>query len=264
MWGGLFIPKLPKYSAREKTLSVMTYNVLGWHSHFEPQVELILQENPDLVFLQELNPLLAETLDIELKDEYPYQVLSPVEGFRGMGVISKYPIEPSGLSLPLDWVGEPQVLWLEWDGQEVILINFHMNTTTLGTIQRISSDNLYRESQARALVEGAQWGGPVILAGDANTTSLSNAYHLITQELSDSWLDAGYGFGHTFPGSDIPGSARPSLAGLSVPQWLARIDYIFHSDHWQAVQAYTVRFDGVSDHRGVVAVLVWLGEEQVE
>lgn len=264
LWGGLFLPKPPIDITQEKSLSVMTYNVLGWHSRFEPQVELIQQENPDVVFLQELNPLLAEKLESDLIDEYPYQVLSPTDGFRGMGVISKYPIVPTGMSLPLDWVGVPQVLWLQWEGQQVLLINFHMNTTTLGTIRRVSRDNRYREAQALALVEATRWGGPVVLAGDANTTSLSNAYQLFANELSDSWLEAGYGLGHTFPGSDIPGSARPSLAGFSIPQWLARIDYIFHSDHWQAVQAYTVRFDGVSDHRGVVAVLVRRGDERLE
>jgi endonuclease/exonuclease/phosphatase (EEP) superfamily protein YafD len=34
-----------------------------------------------------------------------------------------------------------------------------------------------------------------------------------------------------------------------------RIDYIFHSSHWSTVDAHTAPFDGVSDHRGVVAEL---------
>ncbi len=257
LWGGLFIPSLPEASAREKTLSVMTYNVLGYHTHSEPPIAIIREENADVVLLQELNPALAEALSIELKNAYPYQVLDPLERFRGMGVISKYPLQSTGQALSLDWVGEPQVLQLDWEGQPVTLIHFHMHTTTLGTIRSISSDNRYREAQAQALVAAARQAGPVILAGDANATPLSDAYRIISQELSDAWREAGYGLGHTFPGSDIPGSSRPRLAGLPVPQWLARIDYIFHSHHWQAVEAHTARFDGVSDHRGVVAILRW-------
>jgi endonuclease/exonuclease/phosphatase (EEP) superfamily protein YafD len=37
--------------------------------------------------------------------------------------------------------------------------------------------------------------------------------------------------------------------------WLVRIDYIFHSPHWKTLDARLAKFDGVSDHRGVVAVL---------
>jgi endonuclease/exonuclease/phosphatase (EEP) superfamily protein YafD len=37
--------------------------------------------------------------------------------------------------------------------------------------------------------------------------------------------------------------------------WLVRIDYIFHSPHWITLDARLAKFDGVSDHRGVVAVL---------
>jgi endonuclease/exonuclease/phosphatase family metal-dependent hydrolase len=77
--------------------------------------------------------------------------------------------------------------------------------------------------------------------------------------LHDTWQEAGFGFGHTFPGSDIPGSSRPKFGNWYVPQWLTRIDYVFVSSHWGVSSASMAQFDGVSDHRGVVAELV-LGE----
>jgi hypothetical protein len=73
--------------------------------------------------------------------------------------------------------------------------------------------------------------------------------------LHDAWREEGFGLGHTFPGSDIPGSSRPNFGSWYVPQWLARIDYIFYSTHWEALEARLARVDGVSDHRGVVAIL---------
>jgi endonuclease/exonuclease/phosphatase family metal-dependent hydrolase len=67
---------------------------------------------------------------------------------------------------------------------------------------------------------------------------------------------AGGGFRRPyFPGSTVPGSDRPKIGGWYVPRWLARIDYVFYSDHWTAVEARMAQIDGVSDHRGVVAVL---------
>jgi endonuclease/exonuclease/phosphatase (EEP) superfamily protein YafD len=83
---------------------------------------------------------------------------------------------------------------------------------------------------------------------------LSDAYAIFTRGLVDAWQAAGVGLGHTFPGSDIPGSDR-WIGGLLSPQWLVRIDYIFHTGEWVTVSARMAEIDGVSDHRGVVAVL---------
>ncbi|MBA3533901.1 MAG: endonuclease/exonuclease/phosphatase, partial [Ardenticatenales bacterium] len=71
----------------------------------------------------------------------------------------------------------------------------------------------------------------------------------------DGWQEGGWGLGHTFPGADSPGSSRPKVAGLSVPKWLVRIDYIFHSSHWQTLSAEIGPWDQVSDHRPVMATL---------
>jgi endonuclease/exonuclease/phosphatase (EEP) superfamily protein YafD len=122
-------------------------------------------------------------------------------------------------------------------------------------MNRISQDNRYRESQAYSLVEMAGERGPSIVAGDANTTPLTGAYKILASSLEDGWVRAGFGLGHTFPGSDVPGSSRPHIAGWSVPMWLARIDYVFFTPDWQALAARNAVFDGVSDHRGVVVVL---------
>jgi len=97
----------------------------------------------------------------------------------------------------------------------------------------------------------------VIVGGDTNVAPLSNAYKIFTSDLSDSWREAGFGLGHSFPGSSIPGSSRPKILGIPVPKWLVRIDYIFHSNDWRAVSARMAQFDGVSDHRGIVVMLEW-------
>jgi endonuclease/exonuclease/phosphatase (EEP) superfamily protein YafD len=263
-WGGLFLPKLVSNSPNPgtaQTLVVMTYNVLGVHDFTTPVIDTIRNENPDIVLLQELNPTLAEALKNDLGDEFPYQILHPQVGVSGMGVISRFPIQPSGENLPLEWVGEPQILDLDWMGQSAKLVHFHMVPTTSINPQAVSAINHLRQAQARALVSFArQVDGPVIAAGDANATPLTEPHQIFTSELIDAWQEAGFGLGHTFPGSDIPGSSRPYLFGRSVPMWLARIDYVFYSPDWETLKARVARFDGVSDHRGVIAILVLKNE----
>ena len=103
----------------------------------------------------------------------------------------------------------------------------------------------------------ARTPGPLIVAGDANAADLSRPYRTLTSgHLRDAWREAGFGLGSTFPGSTVPASSRWKLGSWYVPQWLVRIDYIFISPHWGVATAGMAQFDGVSDHRGVVAELV--------
>lgn len=258
-WGGLFIPKNasePGNPGPGPTLKVMTYNLLGHHNFAEPILANIRAENPDLVLLQELNPQLAAAIQDDLMAAYPYQFMDPHEGVAGMGVISRYPISPSGEDLTGEWSYGPQILDLEWQGEVIKVINFHMVPTTSADADVVARTFQIRKAQAQSLIEFAGQTGPLIAGGDANATPLSEVHRMLTKDLVDAWQVGGFGLGHTFPGSDIPGSSRPHIAARPVPMWLARIDYVFHSAHWETVRARVARFDGVSDHRGVVVELV--------
>jgi len=256
LWGIDFIPKPVEYTSNP-TLTVMTYNVLGYHEQTRPVIDTIRLESPDIVLLQELNPVMAEALQAELGDDYPFQVLDPLPGVTGMGAISKFPIRLSSEKLPLNWVGTPQVLAIDWQGREITVVNFHMLPTNAFKPDVVTFTNRAREAQAQALVDLARRSGSVIIAGDANASPLSEVYRILTAELNDAWRAGGFGLGHTFPGSDIPGSSRPRIAGRPVPQWLVRIDYVFYASPWNVLEARLARFDEVSDHCGVVAKLTW-------
>ncbi|MFC1936102.1 endonuclease/exonuclease/phosphatase family protein [Chloroflexota bacterium] len=258
-WGPMFTPRLGPAPAGER-LTVMTYNTLGPQPHTEPMLAVLQAEQPDVVLIQELSPEQAAVLQTELIDLYPYQVLDPQPSVIGMGAISKYPLADMPDQLQVNWVGEPQVLNLSWQGQEVVLVNFHMWAFGIAPAEYVEENFRTREGQARALAKfAAGVDGPLIVAGDANVSSLSDAYEIFTADLEDAWRQAGWGFGHTFPGSDIPGSSRPRVSGRPVPQWLVRIDYVLYNQHWAATEAHLAPFDGVSDHRGVVVELVYQG-----
>lgn len=249
LYGGLFLPQLPGAQANGPTLTVMAYNVLGFNLATSNVVEAIRASQADVIALQELNPENAEAIERELMEVYPYQILNPQNGVTGSGVISRYPLRPTGEHLPGGWIGTPHVLELDFDGQPVTLIRFH----AYAGINNVAP----REAQARIIADFvAAHPGPFIAAGDLNATDMSFAYRLLTGQLRDSWREAGWGFGQTFPGAASVGSSRPTLAGIPVPMWLVRIDYIFHSDDFTAAAARIGPWDGASDHRPVVAELV--------
>ncbi len=257
LWGGQFVPKL-RSAVEGDILSVMTYNTLGYQHDVDPIIRLLQAEKPDIVFIQELNTTLQAAIEQDLAVEYPYRILDSVDNPIGMGVISKYPLQETGDSLPLSWVGVPQVLTLDWHGQEVRLINFHMWPVTFYPLRNTSLNYRAREAQALYLADYARvtsWETPVIAAGDANVTHLSDAYRLITDVLIDTWREAGYGLGHTFPGEYVRENNPRGIGRWRWPLWVVRIDYIFHSDQWETVDARLASSNGVSDHRAVIAEL---------
>lgn|GEM_PF-3871452 len=92
---------------------------------------------------------------------------------------------------------------------------------------------------------------PIIIAGDMNTTDQTTAYRMLTSQYRDSWREAGFGLGLTFPApvfrlSDIPlplprrWKARGGLLDRTVTAGLLRLDHILHSDDFRAVGAQTV------------------------
>jgi endonuclease/exonuclease/phosphatase (EEP) superfamily protein YafD len=257
-WGRLFIPPASTVDETIPTLTVMTYNVLGTKEDARPAMEILHNTDVDIVFIQEVNQKLASAIEEELSEIYPYQVLDPIDGVAGMGMLSKLPLKLTDETLQLNWVGKPQILKLEWADGQLTLVNFHMWPLGLGTFRAIDANSRAREAQALFLDEFARQAareGPVIVAGDANATPQSDTYGRMVSFLEDSWMEGGFGFGHTYPGTNVPGFERPQLYGLTIPRWLFRIDYIFHSTHLTTLQANIAQFDENSDHRGVIATL---------
>jgi endonuclease/exonuclease/phosphatase (EEP) superfamily protein YafD len=258
LWQPRWLWPLPAPSSPDTTITVMTYNLLGLQSETEPAIRTIRREGADLVALQELNAGMSQALATGLRHEYPYRILAPRIGTNGRGIFSKHPLTELQHNLPGNWPGRPLIARVRWQDCTLTIVNFHLWPSR---VNQLSGSELARvarrrEEQARILdrfVDEESRRNPIILAGDANTTELSDAYRILTRHLDDAWRSAGFGFGHTFPGSSVPGSSRPRIFGISVPRWLVRIDFIFHSPSLVPVRARTVKHDGVSDHRPVLA-----------
>jgi endonuclease/exonuclease/phosphatase family metal-dependent hydrolase len=89
-----------------------------------------------------------------------------------------------------------------------------------------------------------------------NATDQNEAHQVVTEHFEDAWLEAGWGWGGTFPGRRAKDHFFARLVDAVVPSWLLRIDYIFYSSHFRAIEADVGPWDGASDHRPVRATLI--------
>ena len=262
LWGPLYVPKVAPASAEGGTLTVMTYNMLVFSDQPDKVIETIRASKADVIAFQELNVATVSAIERELNAEYPYRILNPRTGVEGLGVISRFPLAPTGEEIPpQNWTGTPQVLAIDFHGTQALILNMHfivpMFVRDVETTHILLEDSIrLRERQTRLVADYVKAHPvPLIMLADLNTGDMSTAYRTVTSVLSDAWREAGWGNGHTFPGGDSAGNSRPRIAGIAVPMWLIRIDYVFHSPHWQAESAWLGPWDGVSDHRPVAARL---------
>ncbi|MBN2004321.1 MAG: endonuclease/exonuclease/phosphatase family protein [Anaerolineae bacterium] len=244
-YGELFLPAFPRRLPSQPSLTVMTSNINGFRDDADPAVAAIRESQADVVAIQELNLLVAEAIRRDLSVEYPYQALAPDESAYGLGLLSRYPLTATGVALPGRWLGVPQVYALDFAGTRVVVINFHAIPKG-DTFEDITFTAREREFQVRELAAFvAATPYPVIALGDLNVSDQNMAYAILGDTLTDAWREAGWGFGHT----------RHTISPVPVPEWLARIDYVFHSGNWQTSAAWIGPWDGVSDHRPVAARL---------
>ena len=256
LYGQPFLPWRTSSAPAERSVTVMTYNLLRYNEHTDAITNAILASGADVVGLQELNPRVASAIQQKLTTAYPYQQLDAQE-YGGLGVISRYPLRLSEERLRGSWGGALQIVLLSLDGELVTLLNVHVESTSLEPPSLMEKKTAKREQQVRAIMDFvAAQPRPLVITGDLNSTTQNTAYRIVTDTLADSWVEAGWGMGNTFPGVLSSKSNRLNIAGIDIPTWLIRIDYVFHSRHFRAIDAHIGPWDGYSDHRPVIAQLV--------
>jgi len=257
LWGPLFLPRISS-EPEGPSLRVLTLNVLGKAGYSDTMLASIQAADADVVFLQEFTPNLGAALSANLSADFPYQILDPRLGSNGLAVFSRFPIERQDVVIQGRWKGGPQVLRLNWEGQPVTLVNIHAISTGgpwPGLVRYTTRERLEAMAALAEFVAGQE--GPVIVAGDANTTRLNTPYKLLDAVLDDAWWEAGWGLGHTFPGHIEAGDWFTRVSFFVIPHWLVRIDHVFYSAEFQAISSHLAEFNGGSDHRGLITELVW-------
>jgi vancomycin resistance protein VanJ len=222
----------------------MTFNVLFSNQKYQKIVHSIRSSNPDVIGLQEMQSHHLAALRQALP-AYPYSAFHPAPEFHNIAIFSRFPIESLTI-LPEQSIKRGMSVVIKMPDRSVTVIVAHLTPNYVPPGPREQYPQLL---QARYNSRAAEIDYllklislnplPSIVLCDCNLTDTSQAYPQMAKGLSDSFAQAGWGFGHTFQGEDgkIP---------------LQRLDYIWHTNHVQAIDSF-VGQDGGSDHLPLLA-----------
>lgn len=227
----------------DESLTVMSYNLLGWRpgpdGNYSESLALIRQLNPDVLLLQEFSAVAAAQLPEALSDLYPYQAIAEdVWPTSGQAVFSRYPIlEAEDIRTTF---GHQRVL-VDFDGTPLVFYNVHLHQPLLGT--GLINVEPRQQEIAYFLERIAEEDSRVIFAGDMNLVELNEGYHALRQKMRDAFWDAGQGLGWTY---------RYQIRNTRIPA-LLRLDYVFYDSFGlEALNAQVWPETGGSDHHPVI------------
>ncbi len=256
VYGIMFIPRSVSVPENAPEISFLTYNLQAEEALLDPMVQNIRDAQADIVALQEMSQAAAERFEAEFAESYPYRALHPEADnpYHGRGILSRYPITED-YAWPVEYPIPIRLQRAEIDLDGTLLTLYNMHAPPQYPIFNAPYDVQPRKKQIADLLSMAgEDDGAVVLLGDFNTTDLDENYARITAQFTDSFREIGWGLGFTNPDwwHDNPRKG-PSF----IPMY-HRIDYVFHNDSFQAVEARVWSLSGGSDHRPVYVVLAIL------
>ncbi len=214
---------------------VLIANVLADNDEYDRFFDLVATEEPDVIFMQEYSPAWAEQVG-RLSADYPYQYTQPRVGTFGIAMFSRLPFD-NATHVDSPPFGYPTIVAsLAVNGVKLTLISSHPTIP----VARALYDA--RNEQLRSLAELVNAvDGPVVLAGDLNTTIWDHSYRAL--ETSTGLKNARRGFGvlPTWP--------------TFMPFAMIPIDHVLVSEQVQVAEARTAGSIG-SDHLPVLVTLV--------
>lgn len=262
-------------STNRDSFTFLSYNVYYFvdaqdnETTFNRTLQQIINQNADIVALQEasmkigINKSLKFTAEQveQLNEQYPYQTQ-----VRGNRLLSKYPVKVLKDTTYSD-TAMTGIYQVEIDNRKVTIINNHLESigltkddkklynelTTepdsieeklgevkvftkkfLSAFERRAQQVAYVDSIAHAI------GGNVIICGDINDTPNSYAYHVLSKNREDAYLNLGTGPGYTY---------------LADRMWV-RIDYVLYQGNLEAQYLQRGKTRS-SDHYPILVEFGW-------
>lgn len=244
LWFGRNWVPMPTPEPEGIEITVSTFNVLGHQADPYDTSAVIGLLNTDIVGLQEVHPFLARKFRRDFAERYPYQVTRTLTDFDEFILLSRFPVVESQFHSeridPDTGEAMPNHLQavLDIEGSQVVVYVFHPPNPDFNRITDF--DDSVLQAEVEAMVDlVAQEANPVIILCDCNSTPRSRQYRLLDDVLTNAYESVGSGFGLTYP------AARPII----------RIDHIWYTDEFTALDATVENDSGTSDHRPVWATL---------
>jgi len=212
------------FSTEKKTanneISIMNYNVRLFNNYKwikDEKIplkikEFVNTENPDILCVQEFH---TSSLI-----EYPFKYIQIVKGNNhfGQAIYSKYNIINKG-SLDFKHTYNNAIFVDIVKNRDTIRIyNLHLESLGLNVnkenfgqksseklLKRLSKEFVKQQSQVEQIIAHKnKCKYPVIISGDFNNTAYSWTYHKLINNMNDSFIETGKGFGKTFELKKIP------------------------------------------------------------
>ena len=256
-YGSLYKFSSPKNIDGPNNFKVMNYNVrlfnlFEWIPNTSVEtkiVELVKNEKPDILSIQDYHPLKNSQLSFF---KYKYEYLSGKKIKHGQAIFSQFPIINSG-SVGFPNSSNNAIFADVVKGKDTIRIyNVHLESLRINTqidslkkekseliFNRVSKTFKMQQSQTELLLaHKAKSHYKTIICGDFNNTAFSYVYRQISKDLNDSYKEAGYGFGRTYDFKFFP----------------IRIDFIL-ADEAFTVNGFKSFNERYSDHYPIMSTL---------
>lgn len=262
-YGPRFIPKNWKIREEQNTLSVLSHNMGQNLPGYTKRTQLIIDNEPDIVILQEITQEYIDRYWDELLEKYPHNSIGVLQADRdqnvGMAILSKYPLlEVNNFKLADKGLVFQQRAIIDVNGQQIVVYNIHTTFPWIRLAEKFPVrgilfpiyDDFVRRSEIEKLIQLLmQEKAPVILAGDFNFNDQSSDYQKLRAiNFTDAFRNAGIGLGFTWPANRTPSvNIRPATP-------LVRVDYLFHTPDFQSLDAMVLNETG-SDHKPLLTKL---------
>ena len=230
---------------------VVAWNIEGTAIPVADFLAALKSIDADLIGLEEVIPRYSRAIenDAELAGLYPYRVLPARSGFRGMGLLSRFPITERDRSIDPPYVharvsppgGEPFTVVV---GHPIM-----GEATSIGYLP-VDLDTRPRDdgiAHIRSIVDGElAAGADVLLIGDFNITEREPAYGELARGLWDAHAEVGQGPGFTWRHQRLK----------HLPIGILRIDYAFAGGRFRPVASSVDCTPLGSDHCLIRAAFV--------
>ena len=225
----------PVKESEMPTFKISHINLTSTDEHFDQTMLTMLRSDATVVSIQELTPILKDTVDASLRKTYPYSIILPRLDLYGLALYSKVPFSKidtffyNNIPAIVASLGRDS---FERGDQNLVVVSTHTEPPLGNSSYRRLKEHLMNLAARLETIKN-----PIFLVGDLNVVSWSNEiqeFRAMTN-LSDSRR----GFMPTYPTN--------AFAMFSLP-----IDHIFHSDHFKCIDFKTLSC-GSSDHIGIEA-----------
>ncbi|MEP7292615.1 MAG: endonuclease/exonuclease/phosphatase family protein [Chloroflexota bacterium] len=252
-FGRLYLPKAQAQAGDAPTLRVVSFNVWGDNPNIVEVEDWLREMRADVAIIIEMPSVWADGLPA-LTETYPEQlILSDTSGlYWDSAVLSRYPlVSAEQIDLGDGEIPQSRIV-VEVDGRQIAVYGIHLYVPVSRTRQMYQTAGFYndsaRDSQIRTLLHRLEDEPlPYVVAGDFNMSDQTVIYNELAALMGDSFREAGRGLGTSWPNFQ-----RFGLTGLIPP--LVRIDYIWHSNDFRAIEAAQGPYLG-SDHLPLYATL---------